>query len=95
MTGLYWFDEEGTNDQNPTIFLSFPGTFTLSQDVTSKAIYGNIGYNVNDRMRVSGGLRVTEDDKDAFININDGLIDTSATDDFSDADMAEDPFMIA
>ncbi len=84
VTGLYWFDEEGTNDQRPTFFLGFPGTFTLRQDVESQAIYGNVGYRFTERTRVSGGLRYTQDDKHAFVNINDGLIDTSEQDDWSE-----------
>ncbi|MEL7374011.1 MAG: TonB-dependent receptor plug domain-containing protein, partial [Pseudomonadota bacterium] len=32
VAGLYWFEEEGENDQNPTVFLGGPGTFTLGQD---------------------------------------------------------------
>ena len=84
VSGLYFFDEEGLNDQRPTIFLGFPGTFTLGQDVESEAISANVGYNFSDRLRVSGGIRFTDDEKDAFVNINDGLIDTRASTDFSE-----------
>ncbi len=84
VTGLYRFEEDGVNDQRPTIFLSFPGTFNLAQDLTSTAIFGNVGYQVNDRLRLSGGLRYTDDEKDAFVNINDSLIDTSASRDWSE-----------
>ncbi len=71
VSGLYYFEEEGINDQDPTFFLSFPGTFTISQDVQSMAIYGNVGYEVNDDLRVSVGVRITEDEKDAAVEIND------------------------
>ena len=84
VAGLYFFDEEGVNDQTPNTFLSFPGTFTLGQESESRAIYGNIGYTVNERLRISGGIRYTEDEKDATININDSLIDTSASADFDE-----------
>ena len=84
VAGLYYFDEEGVNDQNPTVFLGGPGTFTIGQDVTSKAIYGNIGYNISENLRISGGLRFTEDDKTAFVDINDSLINTSAQQDWSE-----------
>jgi iron complex outermembrane receptor protein len=80
--GLYWFKEEGLNDQRPTIFLGGPGTFTLGQEVRSSAIYANVGYSITERTRISGGLRYTKDEKDAFVNINDGLIDTDASDDW-------------
>ena len=66
------------------MFLGGPGTFTLRQDVESRAIYGNIGYNVSDELRISAGLRYTADEKDAAVNINDSLIDTSASEDWSE-----------
>jgi iron complex outermembrane receptor protein len=78
--GLYYFKESGENDQRPTIFLGGPGTFTLGQEVKSRAIFANVGYRLTDRVRLSGGLRYTEDDKDAYVDINDSLIDTSASD---------------
>jgi iron complex outermembrane recepter protein len=84
VSGLYFFDEEGLNDQDPTIFLGGPGTFTLGQDMSSRALYGNVGYQVSDELRVSGGLRYTEDEKDATANINDSLIDTGASRDWEE-----------
>jgi iron complex outermembrane receptor protein len=84
VAGLYWFEEEGENDQRPTVFLGGLGTFTLGQEVESRAIYGNVGYALGERTRISGGLRFTQDDKRARVNINDGLIDTSAEDDWSE-----------
>jgi iron complex outermembrane receptor protein len=84
VAGLYHFEEDGVNDQRPTVFLGGLGTFTLGQEVESQAIYANVGYRLSDRTRVSGGLRFTNDDKHAFVNINDGLIDTSADDDWSE-----------
>ena len=84
VAGLYSFDEDGVNDQNPTVFNGGPGTFNLSQDVESRAIYGNVGYNVSDELRLSAGVRFTDDEKEAAININDSLIDTSARDDWSE-----------
>ncbi len=84
VAGLYSYEEDGVNDQRPTIFLGGPGTFTIGQDVTSRAIYANVGYSISDRTRISGGLRYTKDEKDAFVNINDGLIDTSASDSWNE-----------
>lgn len=84
VSGLYFFDEEGLNDQDPTIFLTAPGTFTLGQELSSRAIYGNVGYQLTDELRVSGGLRYTEDEKDATIDINDSLIDTGASRDWEE-----------
>ena len=84
VAGLYSFDEDGVNDQNPTIFLGGAGTFTLSQDVESRAVYGNVGFQATDELRLSAGLRFTDDEKVAAININDSLIDTSERDSWSE-----------
>ncbi|HEX9706695.1 MAG TPA: TonB-dependent receptor [Steroidobacteraceae bacterium] len=81
VAGLYFFEEEGKNNQDPTIFLGGPGDFLLTQEVDSQAIYANVGYNFSEDLRVSGGLRYTQDDKVAGTNINSGLIvDTSSRD---------------
>jgi len=48
--------------------LGFPtgfGFFDLNQEANSYAIYGNIKYDLNDRLTVGGGLRYTWDEKDA------------------------------
>ena len=84
VTGAYFFEEEGVNFQNPTVFLGGLGDFRLGQEVESVAIYANAGYAVSDRLRLSGGLRHTNDDKTATININSSLIDTAASRDWSE-----------
>ena len=82
--GLYYFKEDGENAQIPNFFAGGPGTLVLGQESKSKAIYGNVGYHVNDRLRLSGGLRYTKDDKDAYVNINSSLIE-----EFNDRDWDE------
>ena len=47
VAGLYWFEEEGENSQDPTIFLSTRAISCCSQKVDSQAIYGNLGYHVS------------------------------------------------
>ena len=90
VAGLYWFEEEGRNSQDPTIFLGGPGDFLLSQQVDSQAIYGNVGYHVSDALRISAGLRYTRDDKDAAVIINedatfpDGLLNETSSRDWSE-----------
>jgi iron complex outermembrane receptor protein len=73
VSGLYYFTEDGSNNQDPTVFLTFPGTFYLQQDVTSQAVFANFGYNLSDKTRISAGLRYTEDQKDAETNVGNGL----------------------
>ena len=84
VTGLYYFEEEGVNDQDPTVFNGGLGDFTLSQETQSTAIYVNVGYQLTDSFHVSAGVRSTEDEIDAGIIINTGLIDTTASDDWSE-----------
>jgi iron complex outermembrane receptor protein len=90
VAGLYWFEEEGTNIQDPTIFLGGPGDFLLTQKVDSQAIYANVGYNFSDELRVAGGLRYTQDDKRAGTIINEdatfpnGLINDTSQRDWSE-----------
>ena len=84
VSGIYYFEESGANDQNPTVFLGGLGDFLLGQEVESFAVYANVGYEISDELRLSGGLRHTSDDKTATININSALIDTSATRDWSE-----------
>ena len=74
VSGLYWFDEDGTNFQDDYTFNEGPGDFFLTQQVSSVAIFGNVGINVSDRLRVSGGLRYTEDEKDAATDVGTGLV---------------------
>ena len=84
VAGLYYFDEDGINDQPNFTFNAGGGSETLKQELTSKAIYANIGYNVNDRLRLAGGLRYTEDEKDANVDLIFGLINSSASEDFDE-----------
>jgi iron complex outermembrane receptor protein len=90
VAGLYWFEEEGENFQDPTVFNTETGDFLLSQEMDSQAIYGNLGYRVSDALRISAGLRYTQDDKRAQIIINtspefpDGFLNETASRDWSE-----------
>jgi iron complex outermembrane recepter protein len=70
VAGLYYFKEDGSNLQDPNVFLGSPGTYFLEQHVDSKAVFGNVGFQITDQFRLSGGLRFTKDEKDAFVDIN-------------------------
>lgn len=84
VAGIYRFEEDGQNVQNPYTFNGGPGDFLLAQDVESVAVYGNVGYAVSDHLRISGGVRYTEDDKTAMTNINSSLIEESGSRDWSE-----------
>ncbi len=83
VAGLYYFEEDGFNDQPAFTFNGGGGSEFLSQELTSYAAYLNLGYNVNEDLRISGGLRYTKDEKDAFVAIS-GLFDASASEEFTE-----------
>ena len=83
VSGIYWFNEDGSNIQNGYIFNEAgPFDFFLTQEVTSMAVFGNVGFDVTDALRISGGLRYTEDEKDAATDVGTGLV--SASQDFDE-----------
>lgn len=68
--GLYYFNEDGFNFQQPTTFNGFgDGLFEQTQETDSYAAYANLGAQVTDALRLSGGLRYTHDSKDATANL--------------------------
>lgn len=70
VAGLYWFEEEGSNRQgSDSSFNGGGNTLELDQEAESKAIFVNVGYDVNDDLRLSGGLRYTKDEKQASANV--------------------------
>jgi iron complex outermembrane receptor protein len=84
VAGLYWFEEEGSNLQNPNFFAGGPGVFFLSQETDSQAIYANVGFNVTETLRLSGGARYTEDEKSAFTAPVVGLLFETNSRDWSE-----------
>ncbi len=83
VASLYYFEEEGFNDQRPTTFNGNPGTFRLEQKVESHAIFANLGYQITDDLRISGGLRYTVDEKEANVNLSD-FVTTEAQAEFDE-----------
>lgn len=73
VSGLYYFTEDGMNFQKDYFFLGGPFDFLLTQEVTSTGIFGNVGYNINDQLRIAAGLRFSNDEKDAAADIAFGL----------------------
>ena len=65
VAGLYYLDEEATDSTN---FTFFGASFILDngQDLTSYAAYTDVQYALNDRWRLNGGVRYTEDEKEAY-----------------------------
>ncbi|MEL0068580.1 MAG: TonB-dependent receptor [Gammaproteobacteria bacterium] len=75
VSGIYWFNEEGKNRQDPSeaSFDGGPTRLDLDQETTSFAMYINVGYDVSEDLRITGGLRYTEDEKDASTNVFDPI----------------------
>jgi len=84
VAGLYFFEEEGGNNQNPNFFVGGAGSHLNYQEAESKAIYANIGFQATERLRLSGGARYTEDEKEAFTDLIFGLIQESGQRDWSE-----------
>ena len=74
LAGAYWFEEEGANVQDPTVFLGSVGRFTLDQAVQSAALFTNLDMPIGERWRFAGGLRRTRDEKQASTNVGTGLV---------------------
>ena len=74
VAGFYHFREQGSNVQDPTVFLGFVGKFNLDQELESNAIFFNVGRTISDRWRLKVGLRTTQDEKSASTNVGIGTV---------------------
>jgi iron complex outermembrane receptor protein len=84
VTGLYSFEEDGENVQDPAIYAGGAYVFIMRQQAESQAIYANLGFHVTETLRLSAGARYTEDDKDAFTAPVAGLWEDSSSRDWSE-----------
>ncbi len=82
VSGLYWFEETGKNRQGEDSSFNGGGNLLqLDQKTTSKAVFVNVAMYAMDDLRISGGLRYTQDAKEAVANV--GIGDFFAKDDWS------------
>jgi len=65
VTGFYYFREEGDTFSGPNTFIFPGGFFDINQETNSVAFYGHGGYFITPRLKISGGVRWTRDDKEA------------------------------
>jgi iron complex outermembrane receptor protein len=84
VAGIYYFEEEGGNDQNPNFFVGGAGSHTNFQEAESKAIYANVGFQATDNLRLSVGARHTQDDKTASTDLIFSLIQESNSRDWDE-----------
>ena len=75
VSGLYYFNEEGDNLQGEdSSFNGGPNLLSLNQEMTSKAVFINLGYDVTADLRLSGGVRYTMDEKNADADVGIGRV---------------------
>lgn len=86
ITGFYYFEEEGFNNQPRNTFNEDGGTFLLEQELESLALFANVGYRLSDRLRLSAGGRFSYDKKDAAVLLTGGYgaVRSMADDTFSE-----------
>ncbi len=73
VSGLYWFEEKGSNRQGEdSRFNGGANTLELDQTSSSRAIFANMGYQLTDDLRLAGGLRFNKDKKDVVANVGIG-----------------------
>ncbi|MCK0070916.1 TonB-dependent receptor [Kordiimonas laminariae] len=77
VTGLFYFNEDGENFSGPFNFAPFNGAvdtigtiangdfFELAQETDAIAIYANGSYHVTEQLTIGGGLRYSDDSKEA------------------------------
>ena len=74
VAGAYRFSEDGSNIQDPTVFLGFKGAFQLTQALDSTAFFASIGRTVADHWRLTAGVRTTRDEKRASTDVGTGRV---------------------
>jgi len=85
VAGLYHFEEEGGNTQFPYTFNGGGGGFFfLGQDMDSQAAYANVGFSVNDALRIAAGVRHTRDEKTARTILIPAVLDETQSRDWSE-----------
>ncbi len=73
VSGIYWFNEEGSNRQGAdSSFNGGPNLLELDQDATSRAVFVNVGYALTDDLRLGAGVRFNKDKKTATANVGIG-----------------------
>lgn len=70
VTGVYYFHETGNANQPDYVYLDSPGRFFINQTTRSWAAYAHGGFKITDRLKISGGVRYTDDHKRAYAEID-------------------------
>lgn len=70
VSGLYYFNEDGFTASAPYVYSPFntpaaPGSFRIEQETDSYAAYFNASFDITEQLSLGGGLRYSEDSKEA------------------------------
>ncbi|AXT39376.1 TonB-dependent receptor [Alteromonas sp. BL110] len=85
VAGLYYFNEEGSNRQgDDSSYNTWSNLLELDQETTSKAVYVNVRRDLTDELSLSGGLRYTEDKKDASASVSEAIGTVYSSDDWDE-----------
>jgi len=71
-----------------TVGFTFPPPVTVNHTNEAWALFGQVSYQLNDMLRVTGGLRYTDDEKDFFVRSGAAPQPVSVGDDQFDWDIA-------
>jgi outer membrane receptor protein involved in Fe transport len=71
-----------------TVGFTFPPPVTVNHTNEAWALFGQVSYQLNDMLKVTGGLRYTDDQKDFFVRSGAPLQPVSVGDDQFDWDIA-------
>ncbi|KZN37811.1 TonB-dependent receptor [Pseudoalteromonas luteoviolacea] len=87
VSGLYYFNEDGFTESQPYVFSPFStpgnyGRFRIDQETDSYAAYFNASFDITEKLSLGGGLRYSEDKKDAFADF--GYFTKGATAEFDE-----------
>ena len=74
VAGAYRFSEDGSNVQDPTVFLGFSGAFRLTQALDSTAFFASMSRAIGDQWRLTAGMRTTRDEKRATTDVGTGRV---------------------
>lgn len=73
MLGLYYFDEDTTRTADVNLGPIMLDIGIPDFNATSRAVFGNLTYHVNDSFRIGAGLRYSDDEKEERNSTREGV----------------------
>lgn len=83
--GGFYFDSDF---DVTTVGFNFPPPVTVNHTNTAWALFGQVGYQLTDTLRATGGIRYTDDEKDLFVRSGAAPQPVSVGDDQFDWDIS-------